>query len=383
MTTVADCLSAIDRLAPFRLAEQWDNVGLVLGDRRQEVRRVLVSLDLSDAVCDEAAEVGADLHFTHHPPLFKNVERMTADTSAGRLALRVLNDRRSLIAAHTNLDAARGGLCDILAGMAGMQDLPAGGNAPAGEGTRPLQQSPPAWRYKVVVFVPPEAMEAVRAAAFAAGAGRIGHYTECSFSAEGEGTFLPGDAAHPAVGRKGARSTVRERRIEMLIDDRRIGAVAAAIKHAHPYEEPAIDVYPLHGAASGVGVGRVGRLARPSPLGDLADRVRQALGLATIGVAGDPGRVVERVALVTGSGSGVLEAVFESGAQVYLTGELKYHEVEDLAARGVSAILGGHYRTERIPLDAWTPRLAAELPGVDVRLSQRERESLEQRTAGT
>jgi dinuclear metal center YbgI/SA1388 family protein len=364
MTTVADCLGAVDRLAPLRLAETWDNVGLILGDRNQEVHRILVSLDLSDAVCDEAAEIGAELLFMHHPPLFKAVERMTADTASGRLAMRVLADRRSVIAAHTNLDSARGGLCDLLAAMAGMEDL------------RPLQPTPPAWRYKAVVLVPAEAIEAVRTAAFAAGAGHIGHYTECSFSVEGEGTFLPGEAAQPAVGAKGVRNTVRERRLEVLIDERRIGPVVAAIHRAHPYEEPAIDVYPLHGAAAHAGIGRWGRLAKPVPLGALADRVRQALGAANIGVAGDAGRMIERVALVTGSGSSVVDAVVESGAQVYLTGELKYHEVEDLAARGVSAILAGHFRTERVPLDAWTPRLAKELPGVDVRLSTRERESL-------
>jgi dinuclear metal center YbgI/SA1388 family protein len=364
MTTVAEVLGAVDRLAPFRLAETWDNVGLILGDRRQEVRRILVSLDLSDAVCDEAAAVGADLHFMHHPPIFKAMERLTTDTSAGRLALRVLGDRRSLIAAHTNLDSARGGLCDLLAGLAGMEDL------------RPLQPTPPAWRYKAVVFVPEEALDAVRAAAFAAGAGHIGHYTECSFSADGEGTFLPGEAAHPSVGEIGKRSTVRERRLEMLIDERRIAAVVAAIHRVHPYEEPVIDVYPLHGASASAGIGRSGRLAQPTTLGDLAERIRRALGSPTLGVAGDPSRLIERVALVTGSGSSVLEPVVDSGAQVYLTGELKYHEVEELAARGVSVILGGHYRTERVPLEAWTPRLANELPGVEVRLSERERDSL-------
>jgi len=363
VTTVGDILSAIDRLAPFRLAEDWDNVGLLLGDAGREVRRVLVSLDVREAVCEEAERVGADAVLAHHPLFIKGVRRLTSETRAGRLALRLLADKRALIAAHTNLDSAAGGLCEILADMIALEDL------------QPLQAAPAAGRYKIVVFVPAEALEPVRAAAFAAGAGGIGAYTECGFSVEGAGTFLPGEGAKPAVGQAGRRNEVREFRFETIADAGRLGAVLAAIARAHPYEEPAIDVYSLHGAPPGVGIGRIGRFRQPRRLAALADGVRDILGLGAIHYAGEPDRPIERVAVVTGGGGSLCDAVADAGCDAYLTGELDYHQVEDLAARGIAVILGGHYKTERIPLDAWAVRLAKETDA-EVLTSESEEEAL-------
>jgi len=359
VTTVADIVGAVDRLAPFRLAEAWDNVGLLLGDPGREVGRLLVSLDVTEAVCDEAERVGAEALLAHHPLIFTALARLTTDTPTGRLALRLAGAGRAVISAHTNLDAADGGLCDILAGMVGLGD------------TKPLHTAPPAPRYKVVVFVPEAKSEAVEAAAFGAGAGRIGDYTECGFSAEGTGTFLPGEGAEPAIGEKGRRNRVAERRFETLVEGQSLGAVLAAVAKAHPYEEPAIDVYPLHTPPSSAGLGRVGRLSDYRTLAQLADNVKEALHARAIHVAGDPGTVVETVGVCTGSGGGLIDAVAAAGCQAFVTGELKYHEVQDLAARGIGVILGGHYPTERVALEAWVPRLAEALD-VEVRTSEAE-----------
>ncbi len=366
MTTVADILTTVDRLAPFCLAETWDNVGLLLGDPQREVGRLLVSLDVTEAVCDEAERAGAEALLAHHPLIFKGIERLTPDTPTGRLALRLAAAGRAVIAAHTNLDAAEGGLCDILAGMIGLQH------------TEPLQAARAAPRYKVVVFVPGADLAAVQAAAFGAGAGRIGNYTECGFSAEGAGTFLPGEGAEPAVGEKGERNRVAERRFETLVDGRRLGAVLAAVARAHPYEEPAIDVYPLHTPPAGAGLGRVGRLSDCRTLTQLADVVKEALDARAIHAAGDPEAVVETVGVCTGSGGGLADAVAAAGCRALVTGELKYHEVQDLAGRGIGVILGGHYRTERAPLEAWAPRLAEALD-VEVRMSESEQDPLRPR----
>jgi dinuclear metal center YbgI/SA1388 family protein len=360
VTTVADIVSAVDALAPFALAESWDNVGLLLGDAGRDARRVLVALDVTERVLAEAEQAGADVVLAHHPMIFSSVERLTAETRTGRLALLAAGAGRSIIAAHTNLDAAEGGLCDILAGMAGLADL------------GPLQHGPPVRRYKIVIFVPAEALEAVRSAAFAAGAGHAGpHYAECSFSAPGTGTFRPGAEASPAVGRTGRRNAAPEERLEMVCGERALGAVLAAAGKAHPYEEPAIDVYPLHATQAAPAVGRVGRRPRAATLGALADDVRDALGLGAIRFAGPPDLAVERVAVCSGAGGGLVEAVHASGCAAYVTGELKYHEVEGLAAAGIGVILGGHFRTERVPLEAWTPRLASRLD-IDVAMSQAE-----------
>jgi len=360
MTTIADIVRAVDGLAPFRLAEAWDNVGLLLGDAAWPVRRVLVSLDVTETVCEEAERLEADCLLAHHPFLFKDVNRVTAETRPGRLALRLAAGRRAVIAAHTNLDAAQGGLCDLLAERAGLTDL------------EPLRAEPLERTYKVVVFVPAGDVEAVRLAAFDAGAGRIGAYTECSFATEGEGTFFAGEGTNPAVGAKGERSAVPEHRLEVLAAESRVGAVVAAIGRAASYETPAIDVYPLKGLPSGAGLGRVGRLKKPKTAGQLADDIKRALGLSVIQVAGERSARVKRVAVCTGSGSGLVEAVRAAGCQAYLAGELKYHEAQALAAEEIAVILGGHYETERGPLEDWTPRLA-EAVDAEVRLSESER----------
>ncbi|MCX5648929.1 MAG: Nif3-like dinuclear metal center hexameric protein [Planctomycetota bacterium] len=373
MATVADILAAVDRLTPFRLAEAWDNVGLLLGDAAWPVRRVLVSLDVTEAVCEEAERLEADCLLAHHPFMFKDVGRVTAETWPGRLALRLAAGRRAVIAAHTNLDAAQGGLCDLLAERAGLTDI------------EPLRAEPGPARYKVVVFAPEGDLEAVRRAAFDAGAGRIGAYTECSFAAEGEGTFFAGEGTSPAVGpasaeatagrARGDRSAVPEHRLEVLAAESRMGAVVAAIGRAHSYETPAIDVYPLKDLPGEAGLGRVGRLKKPKTAGQLADDIKRALGLSGVQVAGEQSTRVERVAVCSGSGSGLVEAVRAAGCQAYLAGELKYHEAQTLAAEGIAVILGGHYETERVPLEDWTPRLA-EVVDVEVRLSESERGAL-------
>jgi len=368
MPTVADVLAAVDRLAPLRQAEEWDNVGLILGDADRRARRVLVALDASDATCAEAERLRADCLVVHHPLIFHSVKRLTGDTRTGRVALRLLAGRRALIVAHTNLDGATGGLCDLLGRRVGLEDL------------EPLQHPPPPstgpygqGRCKIVVFVPSGDLEAVRAAAFAAGAGHIGLYTECSFASEGEGTFLPGERARPAVGKRGRRNALREHRLEVLVDEARLGKVLAAVARAHPYEEPAIDVYPMRAVAPGAGIGRVGRLRRPTSAGRFAETVKRALRRKAVGFAGDPRQRVRRVALCTGAGGGVLAAVRAARADAYLTGELAMHEVQELEAFGIASILGGHYETERVPLNAWAPRLARSLKGIDVRLSRAER----------
>lgn len=365
-TTVGDIVAAVDRLAPFRLAETWDNVGLVLGDAARPVRRLLVCLDVTEAVCEEAERLRAEAVLAHHPLIFEGVRRLTADTPAGRLAVRLLGQGRAVIAAHTNLDSAQGGLCDILAGMLDLADLV------------PLQAAPAAKRFKVVVFVPEAHLDAVRAAAFAAGAGHIGRYSECGFAAAGAGTFLPGEGARPAVGEAGRTESVAELRFETVVDAPRLGAVVTAVARAHPYEQPAIDAYALDCPPPGLGIGRVGRPKKSRTLAQLADNLKERAGLRSVGIAGRPECAPERVAVVTGAGGGMAEAVAAAGCQAFVTGELKYHEVLDLTARGIGLVLGGHYATERMPLDAWAPRLA-ETVDCEVLLSENEADPVRER----
>ncbi|MBM4016748.1 MAG: Nif3-like dinuclear metal center hexameric protein [Planctomycetes bacterium] len=361
MPTVADVVRAVDRLAPLALAEEWDNVGLVLGEPPWPVRRVLAALDVCDATCAEAERLRADALVVHHPLIFQAVKRLTGDSRSSRVALRLLAARRALIVAHTNLDAAPGGLSDILAQMVGLRDA------------EPLAPAPSAGKCKIVVFVPEAALEGVRQAAFAAGAGRIGEYAECSFAAAGEGTFRPGEAARPAVGERGRRTRVREFRLEVLADDGRAARIVAAVARVHPYEEPAIDVYPVKAADPWSGVGRVGLLRRPMRAAVFAARVKRILRRRAVALGGPADALIERLALCPGGGGNMVPAVLASGSQAYLTGELAMHQVKELAAAGIASVQAGHYETERIALEGWFPRLAEALAGLDVRLSRKER----------
>jgi len=359
MPTVRDILTAVDRLAPFRLAESWDNVGLLLGDAGAEVRRVLVALDVTDAVCDEADAARAEVIVAHHPLIFQPVARLTADTPPGRLALRLAAAGRAVIAAHTNLDSADGGLCDLLARRIGV------------EPTEPLEAGRAERRYKIVCFVPEADLEAVAAAAFDAGAGRVGDYGETAFEVSGTGRFTPGQGAHPAEGEVGRPNRIAERRIETVAPADRLGAVVAAMARAHPYEEPVIDAYALADPPARTGLGRVGPINDSRTLGDLADKVKEALRCESVHLAGNPAAPVERAGVVTGAGGGMTSALLAAGCQAYVTGEMKYHDVQDLAARGIGVILGGHWRTERVTMEAWATRLA-EAVDADVRMAERE-----------
>ena len=363
MTTVGDILEVVGRLAPWSLAESWDNVGLLVGEGEAEVRRLLVALDVTEAVCDEAAEVGAEMILTHHPLVFRPLERVTGETPTGRLVLRLAREGRALAAAHTNLDAAEGGLADLLARALGLVDL------------EPLRAAAGPPRFKVVTFVPAEALEAVAQAAFEAGAGRVGRYTETAFESAGTGRFRPGPGASPAEGEVGRTNRVAEVRLETVVPADRLTAVVEAAARAHPYEEPVIDAYALHDPPTRAGLGRVGVLEASTRLAELADKVKEVLGCESVRVAGDPAAPVVRAGLVTGSGGGMTEALLRAGADAYVTGELKYHEAADLAARGIGVVLAGHWWTERRALEAWVPRLA-EAVEAEVLLARRERDPL-------
>jgi putative NIF3 family GTP cyclohydrolase 1 type 2 len=229
---VSALLAEIDRLAPFQLAEPWDRVGLQVGGRERQVGSVLVALDLTDGALDEAARVGADLLLVHHPPLFAPLDTLTDDTPAGAVVLRAAREGRCVVACHTNLDKAAGGLADIDSTVLGL------------EGVAPIAPSPVDW-LKLVGFVPADDLAAVRSAVFSAGAGVIGNYQHCSFYLRGTGTFHPLEGAQPAAGKVGEDNSTGELRLEVVFPRDARRAVLDAYVAAHSYEEPAYDVYPV------------------------------------------------------------------------------------------------------------------------------------------
>lgn len=339
---VADWIGALDAVYPPGDAEGWDAVGLQVGDPADSVTGVLVCLDVMTATLDEATRRGANLIVAHHPLLFRPLARVTPDSAAGRLALSAARQGLNVVAAHTNFDVAERGTTDPVMQLLGATDVVA------------LVPSPRDEFAKLVVFVPVDDTADVMSAAFAAGAGGIGDYDECSFSVTGTGTFRPAAGANPAVGEVGRRNEVAENRVEMLVSRARVSAVVAAVERAHPYEEVALDVYPLTGVGAGAervkGLGRVGTLPAPATLRDLAVRLRDELPSPHLRLAGDPDRRVSRIAACGGAGDSLIPAALDAGAEVYITGDLRHHVALDALTEGMALIDAGHYATEAAAL---------------------------------
>jgi len=339
-----DIIALLEELAPPALAEEWDNVGLQVGSPDSEVGAVLVSLDATREVIAEARDMGAGLLVCHHPPLFRPLRRLITDEPVGSLLKDAITSGVAVYAAHTNLDASEIGVNIVLAEIFDLVDH------------RPLEKSSAAGAFKLVTFLPTEHVAPVSAALFHAGAGVIGDYTGCSFRVEGTGTFTPGPGAHPACGEAAGPNEVSEVRLELVVGEDALEDVVEALVESHPYEEPAYDVYPLRNPAS-AGMGRVGDLPEPVALGDLTRKCSRELGNPGVRLMGDSGRVVSRAAVCGGSGARLTGKALEAGAQVLITGDMRYHEAMEAAARGLAVIDAGHYHTER-PV---VPRLASLL----------------------
>jgi len=344
---VSDLIALIDRVAPFDLAEPWDRVGLQAGSRRAPVERLLVTLDVTDQALDAAAAEGCQAILAHHPLVFEPLAAVTDDAWPGSAVARLLREGRSLVVAHTNLDKARGGLADVICDALGL------------EGRQPLEPQRVDW-CKLVGFVPANDAEAVRTAVFAAGAGVIGGYVHCSFTSAGEGSFLGTEGTSPAIGRAGVEERTNELRVEVVMPRAARRAVIDAYVAAHPYEEPAFDVYAIENEVRSLGLGRVGFLAEPQPLDELARAVAGLFGLPAARFTGDPKRVVSRVACLPGSGASAIDAAAAS-AEVLITGDVKYHDAQHACRQGLSLIDVPHEASEGFAMERFARRLHDEL----------------------
>lgn len=315
---LADIIDVLDAAYPPRLAQSWDSVGLVCGDPAETVQTVTIAIDATAAVVADVPERG--LLLAHHPLLLRGVDTVAASTAKGALVHQMIRTGRALFTAHTNADAASPGVSDALADAVGITVEEVLEPVAAGSALD-----------KWAVFVPRENAEAVREAMFAAGAGRIGNYSHCSWSAPGIGQFLPQDGASPTIGTPGSVEQVPEDRVEMVAAADLRGRVLAALRAAHPYEEPAFDILAMAPAPANVGLGRVGSLNRPEPLSSFVARVRDALPATSWGVraAGDGDAMVSHVAVCGGAGDSLLTAVAGAGVQVYLTADLRHHPADE------------------------------------------------------
>lgn len=346
-------------------AQSWDAVGLVCGDRNEAVEHVLLAVDAVPETVDEAIDGGAQLLITHHPLLLSGVHGVPADDPKGALVHRMIRARVAHYVAHTNADVANPGVSDALAGVLRLRDV------------TPLDADADDALFKLIVFVPIADVQRLIDALAAAGAGRLGDYERCAWSAQGIGTFRPLAGAQPALGSVGDVEQVAEARIEMLVPRRARESVTAALRIAHPYEEPAFDLLQMAPVPTRRGMGRVGELAEPMSLAQFTAHAAAALPATASGVraAGDPSRLVRRVAVCGGSGGSLSEIARAAGADVLLTADLKHHPVleavSERGGQGMALVDAAHWATEAPWLDAVAADLRERFgTTVDVRVSR-------------
>ena len=353
---VSDIIRLMNEIAPQNLAENWDNSGLQIGDKNWSVKSIMVALDPLPDIVTDACQKNINLLITHHPLIFKPLSRVDFSTSVGSIIQRSVQNRMALFAAHTNLDSASGGINDIISEKLGLKDLSV------------LSEPEQIEKYKLVFYVPVDHEKKLLEILFQTRAGAIGKYTCCSFRNHGTGTFTPGVSSKPFSGSIGILSQVDEVRIETVVNRQDLDEVVALLKKHHPYETMAYDSYPLIPEKGNQGLGRVGFLPRRFRLDQFSDQVRKILNLTSVRVVGDPGLKVEKVAVCSGSGSSLLGNFFASGAQVFISGDIRYHDARASEEAGVGIIDVGHFGSEHLVVNVLIQKLrdAILTKGMDV-----------------
>jgi len=343
-------LKSLNEIAPLASAEPWDNVGLLAGDPRQTISKILLTIDHTPAVAEEARNLNCDLIIAYHPPIFSAVKRMTAD-GPGALIHDAIRRGVAIYSPHTAWDAAKGGTNDFLADCLSLIDV------------TPLRTIELGSNYfKLVTFVPESHVDTVSNALFAAGAGHIGNYHSCSFRAPGIGTFFGQPGTNPSVGQSGILEKKPEIRLETIIPITKTSEMIQALLKSHPYEEPAYDLTPLAALPSTAGHGRVGNLHAPMSIEKIIGQLKTSLKLGHLLTASEESRPIQRIAICAGAGGELLDAAIAAKADLYLTGELRHHDALKASRSGVDVICTLHSNSERSSLTRLMARFQQALP---------------------
>jgi len=324
-----EIIQLFEQFSPKGLAMEGDKIGLQIGRLNKRVERVMVALDVLDEVIDEAIEKDVQLIIAHHPIIYRPLKNLLTDTTQGKMIEKLLKHDIAVYAAHTNLDVAKGGVNDLLAEALGLQNAEV------------LVPTYDTHLKKLVVYVPSSHAEEIRQVLGNVGAGSIGEYSHCSFSANGTGRFLPGEQTSPFIGKPGQLEEVDEVRVETIVPEPILKKTITAMIKAHPYEEVAYDVYPLENKGESLGLGRIG-IVNEMTLAEFANLVKSSLGVSNVRVVGDLTSKVRKVAVLGGDGNKYFMSAKFKGADVYVTGDIYYHTAHDAMMQGLNMIDPGH-----------------------------------------
>lgn len=337
MPRLKDVINELERLAPTSLAENWDNVGLMLGKPNAKVNKVLCALDLNESVVDEAINLGVQCVITHHPFFFKAMKQINLESIQGRMIEKLILNQIAVYSMHTNYDIAEGGLNDYLMQKLGILK------------TKVLKTTYEEKLYKGTIYVPDAYLEQVRSVVISHMKSKLGKYSGCTFTKQGEGTFMPLEGSSPYIGKSGQLEKVKESQLSFVGTYDEIEHIIEAAQKVHPYEEVAVDIYPLENMKKSYGIGRYGKLDEAVTMKQFIRQVKACFNIEHIRITDEMQRKVERVALCSGSGSELIPLAARV-ADVYITGDVKFHEGQMAQSMGITVIDVGHYASESIAL---------------------------------
>lgn len=330
---IKEITSYLETLAPLSSQESYDNCGLIVGDANSEVTGAIISLDCIEATVQEAIDKECNLIIAHHPIVFGGLKKLNGKNYIERTVIKAIKNDIAIYAIHTNLDNYQFGVNHEIGNRLGLENLKV---------LAPKKNV----LSKLVCFCPEDSSSRVLNAMFEAGAGQIGNYSECSFVTEGKGSFKPGDGSNPVVGEKDELSTVDERRMEVLVSNHLTSQVVSAMKKAHPYEEVAYELYPISNENQNEGSGMYGDLKEPIELSEFLNQIKVKFNCGGIRYTENTGYLIKRVAFCGGSGSFLLNNAKRVGADIFITGDFKYHEFFDAEGEIVIADIG-HFESEQ------------------------------------
>lgn len=349
---IAEITSFLESIAPLSLQEHYDNAGLITGSGGWECKGILCSLDATEAVVQEAIENNCNLVVSHHPIIFSGLKKINGKNYVEKAVIAAIKNDIALYAIHTNLDNIISGVNGKMADKLSLQN-------------RSILAPRESMLKKLYTFVPVAEADKLRAALFEAGAGHIGNYSECSFGAEGTGTFKGGEGADPFVGKAGERHYEKELKIEVIFPSWLQGRIVKALLQAHPYEEVAYDLVSLDNEHQGLGSGLLGELAEPVDEQAFLTRLKEAFGLRVIRHTPFTGKKVKKVAICGGAGSFLVSKALAAGADVFVTADMKYHEFFDANGRLLIADIG-HYESEQFTTELLAAVLQEKFPNFAV-----------------
>ncbi|RKD87772.1 Nif3-like dinuclear metal center hexameric protein [Mangrovibacterium diazotrophicum] len=352
---ISEITKYIESIAPLAYQESYDNAGLLVGHPSDEVSNALICLDVTEAVVDEAIREGFQLILAHHPIIFGGLKKLNGKNEVERCVIKAIKNDIAIYAAHTNLDSVHGGVNSKICEKLKLMNCKV--LAPAKNQLK-----------KLVTFIPEEQAAQVQQAVFEAGAGHIGNYDSCGYSTKGEGSFRAGESANPFVGEKGQLHVEKEIRFETIFPAQLQGKVLAALLSAHPYEEVAYDIYPLDNTFDTVGAGMVGELDEEISETDFLKFVKEQFQCKVVRHSQLLGRKVKKVAVCGGAGSFLIRQAIGSQADLFITGDMKYHQFFEAEGKIVIADIG-HFESEQYTKEVFYELLTKKFPKFAVRLS--------------